>query len=138
MRDTVVVSQSFGAALLRSARYLINAAAYAIVPHYFSRRASAKQGGAGRNGLAAPTTIAGRRCCYSSVPLVLPALVNLAIPYRLTADWTYPNWALLPVVLYASRDLIVDERAVARAGLVALAVTVVALSLRRRLSLTPG
>ena len=57
------------------------------------------------------------------VPLVLPAVVNLAMPYRLTADWTYPNWALLPVVLYASRDIIVDERAVARAGLVALAVT---------------
>ena len=39
------------------------------------------------------------------VPLALPALVNLAIPYRLTADWTYPNWALLPVVLYASREI---------------------------------
>ena len=61
------------------------------------------------------------------VPLVLPALVNLVVPYRLTPDWTFPNWALLPVVLYASRDLIVDEAAVARAGLVALAGTVVAL-----------
>ena len=61
------------------------------------------------------------------VPLVLPAVVNLALPYRLTADWTYPNWALLPVILYASRDIMVDERAVARAGLVALAVTLAAI-----------
>ena len=61
------------------------------------------------------------------VPLVLPALVNLAVPYRFTADWTYPNWALLPVILYASREIIVDERAVARGGLVALAVTLAAI-----------
>ena len=55
------------------------------------------------------------------MPLILPALVNLAIPYRLTPDWTFPNWALLPIVLYGARGLVVDERAVARAGLVALA-----------------
>ena len=61
------------------------------------------------------------------VPLVLPALVNLAVPHRLTADWTYPNWALLPIILYASPDIAVDARAVARAGLVALAVTLAAL-----------
>jgi hypothetical protein len=61
------------------------------------------------------------------VPLVLPALVNLTIGYRLSADWTYPNWALLPVVLYASPGIIVDERSVARAGVVALMVTLVAL-----------
>src|ERR1700678_1833290 len=35
VRDTVVVSQSFGEALLRSVRYLINAVAYAIVPILF-------------------------------------------------------------------------------------------------------
>jgi len=57
------------------------------------------------------------------VPLILPVLVNLVIPYRLTPDWTFPNWALLPVVLYASPRLAIDARAAARAGLVALAMT---------------
>jgi hypothetical protein len=58
------------------------------------------------------------------VPLVLPALVNLAIPYRITPDWTFPNWALLPVILYGSFYLNVDERAVARAGVVVLTIIV--------------
>ena len=44
------------------------------------------------------------------VPLVLPALVNLFLPHRLTAVWTYPNWALLPVVLYGSRQLAIVRR----------------------------
>jgi hypothetical protein len=57
------------------------------------------------------------------VPLVLPALANLAVPYRLTAAWTSPNWALLPIVLYGSRALSIDEQATARAGLATLAVT---------------
>jgi hypothetical protein len=54
------------------------------------------------------------------VPLVLPALVNLAVPYRLTPDWTFPNWALLPIVLYGARGLVVDQRSVARAGVFAV------------------
>ena len=44
-----------------------------------------------------------------AVPMVLPALVNLAVPARLTPDWTFPNWALLPVVLYGSRKIAVDS-----------------------------
>jgi len=56
------------------------------------------------------------------VPLVLPALVNLFIPFRITPDWTFPNWALLPVVLYGSSYLAIDTRAAARAGLAGLAI----------------
>ncbi len=55
--------------------------------------------------------------------MVLPALINLALPARLTPDWTFPNWALLPVVLYGSRKIAVDSLAVAGAGLIALAVS---------------
>ena len=44
-----------------------------------------------------------------AVPLVLPALVNLALPYRLTPDWTFPNWPLLPIVLYASLALVIGR-----------------------------
>ena len=65
MRDTVVVSQSFGAALARSGHYLVSAAAYAIVPIIFlvalrpSRAALADRSGR-------PMRIAVRRSCYSS------------------------------------------------------------------------
>src|ERR1700761_8860974 len=55
--------------------------------------------------------------------MLLPALVNLAVPARLTPDWTFPNWALLPIVLYGSRKIAVDSLAVAVAGLAALAVS---------------
>jgi hypothetical protein len=126
VRDTVVVTESFGSALLRSVRYLINAVAYAIVPILFlaalrpSRTALAEM-------IWPPDDDRRQALLLFLVPLVLPAVVNLALPYRLTADWTYPNWALLPVIIYASRDIVVDERVVARAGLVALAVTLAAI-----------
>jgi 4-amino-4-deoxy-L-arabinose transferase-like glycosyltransferase len=126
VRDTVVISQSFGAALTRSGHYLISAAAYAIVPLIFlvalrpSRTALAE--------MAWPAEEDRQQALLLFIiPLVLPALVNLAVPYRLTADWTYPNWALLPVVLYGSRRIAVDERAVVHAGLIALAVTLAAI-----------
>ncbi len=61
------------------------------------------------------------------VPLVLPALVNLVMPHRLTAVWTYPNWALLPVVLYGSRYLVIEATATAAAGLAAMAMVLLAL-----------
>jgi len=48
-----------------------------------------------------------------AVPLVLPALVNLVLPYRLTPDWTFPNWPLLPIVLYASLALVISTTTVA-------------------------
>jgi hypothetical protein len=57
--------------------------------------------------------------------MVLPAFVNLVSPYRLTPDWTLPNWALLPIVLYGSRKIAVDAYSAAGAGLLALAVSVV-------------
>ena len=126
VRDTLVLKQSFGPALLRSGHYLISAAAYAIVPIIFL--VALRPSRAALADLVWPADGERRQALLLFVvPLVLPALANLAIPFRLTADWTYPNWALLPVVLYASRDVIVDERAVARAGLVALAVALAAL-----------
>ena len=122
IRDTVVVAQSSGAALLRSGRYLINCLAYAIVPIIFLLLL--RPGKAALADMAWPADEDRRQIVLLFfVPLILPAVVNLALPYRLTADWTYPNWALLPAVLYASRELIVDERTAARAGLVALAAT---------------
>src|SRR5262249_20025541 len=57
-----------------------------------------------------------------AVPLVLPALVNLALPYRLTPDWTFPNWPLLPIVLYASLALVISTTAAAAPALIAFAL----------------
>jgi 4-amino-4-deoxy-L-arabinose transferase-like glycosyltransferase len=126
VRDTVVVSQSFGAALARSGHYLVNAVAYAIVPIIFL--AALRPSRAALAEMVWPADDDRQQALLLFVvAIVLPALVNLAIPYRLTADWTYPNWALLPVVLYGARAITVDERAVVRAGLVALAVTLAAL-----------
>jgi len=127
IRDSVAISQTFGEALLRSLRYLINTVAFAIVPIIFlialrpSRAALAEM-------IWPPDDDRRQALLLFLIPLALPALVNLVAPYRLTADWTYPNWALLPIVLYAARDLAIDDRAVARAGLVALAVTLAAIA----------
>lgn len=59
-----------------------------------------------------------------AVPLILPALTNLALPHRLTALWTFPNWALLPVILFSSPLLSVPPLAALRGVLIAIIVTV--------------
>jgi hypothetical protein len=72
---------------------------------------------------------------------VLPALANLACPHRLTPVWAFPNWALLPVVLFGSPRLGVTAIAAARAGMTALAVSLVAAMvspLVARAHLNPG
>jgi len=127
VRDTVVLKLSLGAALLRSAHYLISAVAYVIAPLILL--VALRPSNAALADIVWPAEPDRRQALLLFVvPLLLPALVNLAIPYRLTDDWTYPNWALLPVVLYGARDLAIDERAVARAGLVAFAVAAIALA----------
>jgi 4-amino-4-deoxy-L-arabinose transferase-like glycosyltransferase len=60
------------------------------------------------------------------VPLIVPALVNVAFPHRLTAVWTFPNWAILPVVLYGSPLLVVPRAAATRAVTVAAIVSLCA------------
>ena len=124
--ESVANHASFGDALTLSAYYILGAAAYIAGPLIFL--AALRPSRAALADIAWPADEDRRQALVLLlVPLVLPALVNLVIPYRLTPDWTFPNWALLPVVLYASRYLIVDEAAVARAGLVVVAGTVVAL-----------
>jgi 4-amino-4-deoxy-L-arabinose transferase-like glycosyltransferase len=117
--ESVANHASFGGALRRSVFYLLGAAAYITGPLIVL--AALRPSRVALADIAWPADEDRRQAVVLLlVPLILPALVNLAIPYRLTADWTFPNWALLPVVLYASRRFIVDERAVARAGLVIL------------------
>ena len=113
--ESVINHMSFGDAF-----YVLGAVAYIALPLIFL--AALRPNKAALADIVWPADEVRRQAwLLLLVPLVLPALVNLAIPYRLTPDWTFPNWALLPIVLYGARGLVVDERAVARAGLVALA-----------------
>ncbi len=123
--ESVVTHASFGSNVIRAMNYIGGAVAYVAAPLVLlavlrpSRTALAN--------IAWPGDQDRRQAwVLLVVPLVLPALANLAIPYRLTPDWTFPNWALLPIVLYGSPQIKLDQRAVARAGLLALAVALVA------------
>jgi 4-amino-4-deoxy-L-arabinose transferase-like glycosyltransferase len=108
--------------LQKSTYYVLGAVAYIVVPLIFL--AALLPSRAALADIVWPGDEDRRQAwLLLVVPLVLPPLVNLAIPYRLTPDWTFPNWAVLPIVLYGSRHLIVDDRAVARGGLAALVVT---------------
>jgi len=70
------------------------------------------------------------------IPLVLPAIVNLARPVRLTPIWTIPDWTLLPVVLLASPLIAVSREAAVRILAVALALPIVAVLAAPMIALT--
>ena len=126
VRGSFTDNSSFTAALANSAYYLFGAVAYVIGPLIFL--ATLRPGKAGIADIAWPQGDDRRQVLLLfAVPLVLPALLNLASPYRLTPDWTFPNWALLPVVLFATPYITVGARDVARGGLFALALSLVAI-----------
>lgn len=125
MASSVMTPEPLAAAFARSAFYLGGVVAYAVIPLIFLVAL-----------LPSKTALADvlwpqdrvRRQAYLLfwIPLLLPAFVNLVFPHRLTPLWTFPNWALLPVVLFGSPYLAVLPVAIARAGLVALAVSLAA------------
>lgn len=120
--ESVVNRVPLGVALAKSANYFVGSVAYIIGPLIFL--AALRPSRSALADTAWPAEELRRQAwILLLVPLVLPALANLAVPYRLTAAWTSPNWALLPIVLYGSRALSIDEQATARAGLATLAVT---------------
>ncbi|HEY1748242.1 MAG TPA: glycosyltransferase family 39 protein [Xanthobacteraceae bacterium] len=126
MRESVLTKSTFGATLFGSLRYLAGVIAYAAGPLVLL--AALRPSSAVLRDILWPADAERRQAwILFVVPLVLPALVNLALPHRLTAAWTYPNWALLPVVLYGSRQLVIDATATAAAGLAAVAMVLVAL-----------
>jgi 4-amino-4-deoxy-L-arabinose transferase-like glycosyltransferase len=120
--ESVVNRMPFSAALAKSANYFLGAIAYVIGPLIFFAALRPSRA-ALVDTLWPPEELRRQAWLLLLVPLVLPALVNLFVPYRLTAAWTSANWALLPLVLYGSRYLLIDERVSARAGLATLAVT---------------
>ncbi len=124
--ESVVNRMPLVAALARSANYLVGSAAYIIGPLIFF--AALRPSRAALADTAWPHEELRRQAwVLLLVPLLLPALVNLAIPYRLTAAWTSPNWALLPIVLYGSQALLIDARTTVRAGLFVLVATLAVL-----------
>jgi 4-amino-4-deoxy-L-arabinose transferase-like glycosyltransferase len=126
VRSNVMAAEPFGAALAGSAYYLVGVAAYAIGPLLLL--AALRPSRAALADIVWPADDDRQQAVLLfAVPLVLPALVNLVFPYRLTPDWTFPNWPLLPIVLYASLALVISTTTVAAAGLIALAMSLVAL-----------
>jgi 4-amino-4-deoxy-L-arabinose transferase-like glycosyltransferase len=126
IRDHVLNSDSFTTALVRSLRYLLGVIAYAAGPLVLL--AALRPNAATLRDIAWPSDANRRRVLILFiVPLVLPALANLVLPHRLTAVWTYPDWVLLPVVLYGSRQLVIGTTATAAAGLAAVAMMLLAL-----------
>jgi 4-amino-4-deoxy-L-arabinose transferase-like glycosyltransferase len=70
------------------------------------------------------------------IALILPAVVNLARPVRLTPIWTIPNWTLLPVVLLGSPLVAVSREAAVRILAAALALPIVAVLAAPAVALT--
>ena len=127
VRSNVMAAESFGAALAGSVYYLLGAAAYAIGPFIFL--ATLRPTKTALADIIWPADDDRQQALLLfAVPLILPALVNLVLPYRLTPDWTFPNWPLLPIVLYASLALIISTTSVAAVGLIALAMSLVMLA----------
>ncbi len=122
VRDSVMTGDSFAGALGKSLYYLLGAIGYAAGP--LLHLAALRPGRAALADIAWPADEARQQALILfAVPMLLPALANLALPARLTPDWTFPNWALLPLVLYGLRKIAIDSLAVAGAGFVALAVS---------------
>jgi hypothetical protein len=125
MAASVMIAQPFGVALLGSMSYLAGSVAYIVVPLIFFVFLQPT-----RAALADILWPADRDRQQAHLlfllPLVLPILANLAFPHRLTALWTFPNWALLPVVLFGSPLITVYPVDAAQAGLVALSVSTAA------------
>jgi hypothetical protein len=118
---SVITAGPFSEKLGASVHYILSAIAWVIVSLIFL--AALKPSRAAWRDIAWPTDNDRRQALVLLLaPLILPALINLYIPYRITSDWTVPNWALLPIVLYGSHYLTIDARVAARAGVIGLMI----------------
>ncbi len=117
-----LIEESFVGALATSGRYLAGSVAYVCVPLMFL--AALRPDRAALADIVWPRDAVRRQALVLlAVPLLLPPLVNLVLPQRLTPLWTIPDWPLLPVILFGSPLITgIDMRAVARVLVVALAV----------------
>jgi hypothetical protein len=122
MTQDVLIADTFAEALARSGRYVAGSIAYAAAPLVFL--AALLPGRAALADIVWPRDPARQQALVLLiVPLVLPAVANALFPQRLTALWTFPDWPLLPVVLFGSPLMAaIDARAAARSLIVALAL----------------
>jgi hypothetical protein len=121
VRYAVFNDDSFVVSLGKSAYYLAGIVAYAAGPLVLL--AALRPSRAALADIVWPADSDRRQVlAVFAVPLLLPTLVNLILPHRLTPDWTAPQWGLLPLVLYAPRLLRIDTLAAAKAAVTALAV----------------
>lgn len=124
MTGAVMVEEGFAARVARSSIYLGGLVSYMLVPLAFL--AVLRPGGVAIGDMMWPADRDRRRAhLVFLLPLLLPALANLALPHRLTTIWTFPNWALLPLVLFGSPYLTVRPIAAARAVIVTVTVLLV-------------
>ena len=104
--------------------YLAGAVAYIAVPLAFV--AYLRPSRAAMMDTVVPADPTRRICVVLLiVPLLAPILVDIIIPHRLTPLWTYPNWPLLPVVLFGS-PLVEIQKGISstRSALVTILVTI--------------
>ena len=120
--ESVIKSFTLGAAIAKSANYILGCIAYIGAPLVFFLALRPSRA-AWADTLWPLDNTRRQAWILLLVPLLLPALLNLVMPYRLTSAWTSPNWPLLPIVLYASSALVIEERAAACAALATAVVT---------------
>ena len=124
MATSVMVSASFPSALKTSVFYLGGVIGYIAMPLVFFVMLKPDRA-AWRETLWPADPGRRQALLLLVVPLVLPAVVYLAWPHRLTPVWAFPDWALLPVVLFGAPELNITAVAASRACLTALAVSLV-------------
>jgi hypothetical protein len=108
-----------GAARLKSVSYLLDVVAYATVP--LIAFAATRPSRAAIADVVRPSDRDRRLVAMVwLLPLVLPAVVNLMLPGRLTGVWTIPNWTLLPLVLLGPPLIVISRRVMV--GMVAAAM----------------
>src|SRR5215207_612379 len=119
-------------------RYLIDAAAYVAVPVALALIA-ARAGEETVRDLLLPRD-GDRRFAVIAfwAPLLLPVVVAIPAGARINALWTMPSFALLPVVLLSSPQIVVPQRAIVAILAVAIALPPAALALSPIVALANG
>ncbi len=112
--------------ILDSLQYLVGAVAYIVAP--LAIVAALRPSRAALADIMLPATAERRLVAVTFwVPIILPAVINIVLPTRLTPLWTIPNWTLLPVVLLGPSMLSASRRVAAQVLALAIIVPIAAI-----------